>query len=63
MSVVIRECIMTEPREQTEIESVIVAAIEKHARGDVLALARGILVELYRAGFEIRDLVRQSGPQ
>jgi hypothetical protein len=33
---------------------VIVAAIEKHARGDVEALARGITEELRVAGLEIR---------
>jgi hypothetical protein len=32
----------------------IVAAIEKHARGDVEALARGIIEELRVAGLEIR---------
>jgi hypothetical protein len=40
--------------EESEIERVIVAAIEKHARGDVEALARGIIVELRAAGLEIR---------
>ena len=33
---------------------VIVAAIEKHARGDVAALARRIIEELRAAGLEIR---------
>ena len=37
-----------------ESERVIVAAIEKHARGDVEALARGIIEELRDAGLEIR---------
>jgi hypothetical protein len=37
-----------------ESERVIVAAIEKHARGDVEALARGIIDELRAAGLEIR---------
>src|SRR3977135_185893 len=37
-----------------ESERVIVAAIEKHARGDVAALARGIIEELRAAGLEIR---------
>jgi hypothetical protein len=37
-----------------ESERVIVAAIEKHARGDVEALARGIIEELRAAGLEIR---------
>ena len=36
-------------------ERIIVgAAIEKHARGDVEALARGIIDELRAAGLEIR---------
>ena len=39
---------------QEESERVIVAAIEKHARGDVEALARGIIEELRVAGLEIR---------
>jgi hypothetical protein len=39
---------------QEESERVIVAAIEKHARGDVEALARGIIAELRAAGLEIR---------
>ena len=43
---------MADPR--AESERVIVAAIEKHARGDVAALARGIIEELRAAGLEIR---------
>src|SRR3981189_2924939 len=39
---------------QEESERVIVAAIEKHARGDVAALARRIIEELRAAGLEIR---------
>jgi hypothetical protein len=35
-------------------ERVIVAAIKKHARGDVEALAHGIIEELRDAGLEIR---------
>ena len=31
---------MADPQEESEIERIIVAAIEKHARGDVEALAR-----------------------
>ena len=45
---------MTDPGEESEIERVIVAAIEKHARGDVEALARGIIEEL-------RDALAQKG--
>jgi hypothetical protein len=37
-------------------ERVIVAAIEKHARGDVEALARGIIEELRAAGLEIQRI-------
>jgi hypothetical protein len=39
-----------------QIGRVIVAAIEKHARGDVAALARGIIEELRAAGLEIRRI-------
>jgi hypothetical protein len=45
---------VADPREESEIERIIVAAIEKHARGDVAALARGIIEELRAAGLEIR---------
>jgi hypothetical protein len=38
---------------RSEIQRVIVAAIEKHARGDVPALACGIIEELRAAGLEI----------
>ena len=53
-------------REELEIMDVIIAAIEKHARGDVEALARGIIEELRAAGLEIhpahrRDPDTQSG--
>jgi hypothetical protein len=34
---------VADPQEESEIERVIVAAIEKHARGDVEALACGII--------------------
>jgi hypothetical protein len=37
-----------------EIESVIVAAVENHARREVPALARGIIEELRAGGLEIR---------
>ena len=47
---------MTDPREESEIERIIVAAIEKHARGDVDALARGIIEELRGAGLEIQRI-------
>ena len=43
-------------REELEIMGVIIAAIEKHARGDVEALARGIIEELRAAGLEIRRI-------
>jgi hypothetical protein len=45
---------VADPREESEIERIIVAAIEKHAIGDVEALARGIIEELRDAGLEIR---------
>jgi hypothetical protein len=35
---------------------IVVAAIEKHARGDVDALSRGIIDELRAAGLEIRRI-------
>jgi hypothetical protein len=48
-----------------ESERVIVAAIEKHARGDVEALARGIIEELRDAGLEIRrsDAIPRRNPR
>ena len=56
---------MADPQEKSEIERIIVAAIEKHARGDVEALARGIIEELRAAGLTIRRVdeipIRQSG--
>ena len=42
---------MTDPREESEIERIIVAAIEKHAKGDVEALAHGIIEGAGRRGF------------
>jgi hypothetical protein len=50
---------MTEPRDEVEIERVIVKAIERHVRGNPEALARQLVAELRRAGFEIR---RRSSP-
>ena len=47
---------MADQREESEIERIIVAAIEKHARGDLEALARGIIEELRAAGLEIRRI-------
>ena len=47
---------MADPGEESEIERIIVAAIEKHVRGDVAALARGIIEELRAAGLEIRRI-------
>jgi len=47
---------VADPREESEIERIIVAAIKKHARGDVEALARGIIEELRDAGLEIRRI-------
>ena len=44
-------------RHELEIIRLVVAGIEKHARGDVAKLATGIIAELRRAGFEI---VRRS---
>jgi hypothetical protein len=46
---------MADPQDESErIHLIIVAAIEKHARGDVENLARGIVAELCRAGLVIR---------
>jgi hypothetical protein len=45
---------MPAPGEESEIERVIVKAIERHARGNPEALARPLVAELRRAGFEIR---------
>jgi len=45
---------MAEPRDELEIERVIVAAIYRHARGNVIYLARAIVADLREAGFEIR---------
>ena len=51
---------MPKLRDELEIVRVVVAAIEKHARGDVEALARGIIDELRRVGLEIRPAVNGS---
>jgi hypothetical protein len=45
---------MAEPQEESEVERVIVAAIYRHARGNVIYLARAIVADLREAGFEIR---------
>jgi hypothetical protein len=45
---------MADLEDESEIHLIIVAAIEKHARGDVETLARGIIAELRRAGLVIR---------
>jgi hypothetical protein len=45
---------MAEPRDEVEIERVIVASIFRHARGNVIYLARAIFADLREAGFEIR---------
>ena len=39
-------------RDELEIIRLVVAGIEKHARGDVAKLATGIIAELRQAGFE-----------
>jgi hypothetical protein len=45
---------MVEPQEESEVERVIVAAIYRHARGNVIYLARAIVADLRKGGFEIR---------
>jgi hypothetical protein len=45
---------MPEPLDAVEIERVIVKAVERHARGNPEALARPLVADLRRAGFEIR---------
>jgi hypothetical protein len=45
---------MAEPLDEVEIERVIVKSIVRHARGNPEALARQLVTELRRAGFEIR---------
>ena len=47
---------VADSQEESEIEHIIVAAIEKHARGDVDALVRGIIEELRAAGLEIQRI-------
>ena len=45
---------MADRRDEVELERVIVKAIERHTRGNPDALARHLIAELRRAGFEIR---------
>ena len=47
------ECRMPQLRDELEIIRLLVAAIEKHAQGEVAKLAAGILAELRNADFEI----------
>ena len=49
----------TTVQEKVEIARIIVAAIEKHARGKVEALARGIIAGLHTG--RIRDPARKGG--
>jgi hypothetical protein len=51
---------MASLRDELEIFAVVVAAIEKHARGDVERLARGIIEELRQTGWEIRRSTQAS---
>ena len=54
------------PEPLHEPERIIAAAIERHARGDLAALARAILNELWEAGFELRlrpDVIPIKGPR
>ena len=47
-------------------ERIIAAAIERHARGDVPALAAAIVNELWEAEFEIRlrpEMIPIKGPR
>jgi hypothetical protein len=48
------ECRMAEPLDEVEIERIIAVALNRHARGDVEALTRGVIADLRDAGFEIR---------
>jgi hypothetical protein len=57
---------MAMPEALDEPERIIATAIERHARGDVLALAHAILNELWEAGFELRlrpDMIPIKGPR
>ena len=45
---------MAEPIHEVEIERVIVTSIYRHARGNVIHLARAVIADLREAGFEIR---------
>ena len=51
------------PEPLDDPERIIVAAIELHARGNVAALKRVILNELWEAGYDVRPPARDaSGP-
>jgi hypothetical protein len=45
---------MVEPNQESEVERVIIAAIHRHSRGNVIYLARAIVTDLREAGFEVR---------
>jgi hypothetical protein len=45
---------MAEPIDEVEIERAVTVAIYRHAKGDIDALARNIIGDLRRAGFETR---------
>ena len=42
-------------------ERIIAATIGRHARGDVAALARAILNELWEAGYDVRQRPADDG--
>ena len=54
------------PEPLDDPERIIAAAIERHSRGDVPALAATIVNELWQAGCEIRqrpDVIPIKGPR